>query len=319
MAEIVITDGFTLNPGDLRWDGLHEFGELRIYERSSPEDMLSRSRHASVILTNKTPIKDNVINACADLQLIAVTATGYNIVDIDAAAARGIPVCNVPGYGTDSVAQHTFSLILELSNHVGLNSQSVARGEWSKSPDFCYSLKPIVELSGKILGIVGYGKIGQKVAEIGRAFGMKVIYASSSRTADPMSVSMDELFRVSDIVSLHCPLTAQNQGFVNQALLESMKTGSLLINTARGQLVNEGDLADALRRSRIGGAGLDVLSAEPPPSNHPLIGLPNCIITPHNAWLSYEARKRIMDTTVSNVREALAGNPRNVVNGVKKS
>jgi glycerate dehydrogenase len=287
-----------------------------IYDRTAAGEVASRCREALVIVTNKTPVTRETIAAAKDLQVIVVTATGYNIVDVAAASERRIPVCNVPGYGTDSVAQHTFALLLELANHVGLNAGSVSRGDWSRSPDFSYSVKPIVEISGKTLGIVGFGRIGQKVGEIARAFGMKVIYQSNhvvpSAYAKP--VPLGELFSVSDFVSLHCPLKPDNREFVNAALLSGMKPSACLINTARGQLIREPDLADALRNKRIAGAALDVLSTEPPPADHPLIGLGNCIITPHNAWLSLEARQRILKTTIDNVSRALHGQPANVVN-----
>jgi len=316
MRKLIITDGYTLNPGDLSWKPLEELGEVVIYERTLPAEVAARCSEASVIITNKTPVTRETIEAAKDLKVIAVTATGYNIVDVAAAAARKIPVCNVPGYGTESVAQHTFALLLELTNHVGLNAATVSRGDWSRSPDFCYSVKPLVEISGKTLGIVGFGRIGQKVGEIAHAFGMNVVYHSNHTvpSAYARPVSLEELFSVSDFISLHCPLKAGNQEFVKASLLSRMKPGACLINTARGQLIHERDLAEALRQGRIGGAALDVLSVEPPPADHPLIGLSNCLITPHNAWMSLEARQRIMSTTISNVQQALQGKPLNVVN-----
>jgi glycerate dehydrogenase len=224
-------------------------------------------------------------------------------------------VCNVPGYGTDSVAQHTFALILELTNHVGRNAASVKAGGWSRVKDFCYTEAPIMELAGKTLGIVGYGRIGQKTAEIARALGMRVIYFSPSRVGrDENVVSVEQIFSESDIVSLHCPLTKHNAGFIDMHLLSVMKPTAFLINTSRGQLINENDLADALNKKVLAAAALDVLSQEPPRADHPLIGLPNCLITPHNAWLSAEARQRIMDTTYNNIICALRGEPRHVVN-----
>jgi glycerate dehydrogenase len=310
---IVVTDGHTLNPGDLSWKSFDPLGTVQVYDHTPAELILQRCKSASVILTNKTPVSKAVIDAAEKLKVIAVTATGYNIVDTNAARGRGVVVCNVPGYGTDSVAQHTFALILELTNHVGLNTRSVASGDWSRIPHFCYSVKPVIELSGKTIGIVGYGKIGQKVGQIARAFGMEVLYNSPSLERRGGGVSMERLFSESDFVSLHCPLTAYNDGFVNKRLLSLMKRGSFLINTARGQLVNEPDLANALNEGMIGGAALDVLSVEPPREDHPLIGLPNCIITPHNAWYSFEARRRIMETTYRNVEAALAGLPINQV------
>jgi glycerate dehydrogenase len=312
---IVITDAFTLNPGDLNWAKFETLGRVRIYPRTAANELAERCSDASIIVTNKTPIPATFIEGVQNLKMIAVTATGYNVVDIEAAARKNIPVCNVPGYGTDSVAQHTFALILELTNHVGSNSLTVRNGDWSRSDDWCYSVAPLAELSGKTLGIVGYGKIGQKVAEIAKAFGMRPIHSSKGTgTKDIYEDSVREVFANSDIVSLHCPLTADNAGFVNRHLLSIMKPTSLLINTARGQLINEGDLAEALRLGTISGAGLDVLSKEPPPHDHPLIALQNCVITPHNAWLSLEARRRIMDTTFANIQSALNGKWRHVVN-----
>jgi glycerate dehydrogenase len=314
MEKIIITDGYTLNPGDLSWAKLATLGTITIFERTSPEMVSERCAGATVIVTNKTPINANVMSAVHGLKVIAVTATGYNVVDIGAARARGIAVCNVPGYGTESVAQHTFALILELTNHVGKNSSSVSGGEWPHSPDWCYSKAPIMELSGKTLGIVGYGSIGQKVATIATAFNMKVIYYNRSLKKGPgLQVTLKEVFSESDFVSLHVPLQKDNEAFVNSDLLSLMKATAFLVNTSRGQLIHEGDLRFALKNRRIAGAALDVLSKEPPPADHPLIGLDNCIITPHNAWLSKEARGRIMEETFENVRAALAGHPRNVV------
>lgn len=312
---IVITDGYTLNPGDLTWDAFERIGTVHLYDRTSQAEMPERCSEASVIVTNKTPVTAEVISGCKKLKVIVVTATGYNIVDTKAAAAAGIPVCNVPGYGTDSVAQHTFALLLELASHVGINAQSVAAGEWASCPDFCYSKKPVIEISGKKLGIIGYGRIGQKTADIARAFGMEVLYTSPSRMGtDPNAVEMEDLFRRADFISLHCPLTSSNAGFVNSELLSLMKPSAFIINTARGQLINEHDLAGALAKGVLAGAALDVLSAEPPPADHPLLSAPNCIITPHTAWTSFEARVRIMDVTINNIQSALEGRPSNRVN-----
>jgi glycerate dehydrogenase len=311
---IVVTDGITLNPGDLTWKGFEKFGRVTGYDRTAADQVAQRCKSASVIVTNKTPITAKTIESCSALKIIAVTATGYNIVDIAAAKMRGIVVCNVPGYGTYSVAQHTFALILELVNHVGLNSRSVAAGEWSQSEDFCYTKLPIQELAAKKLGIVGLGKIGGKVMEIARAFGMNVCYHSPSHSSpDSEHVSLHELFSTSDFISLHCPLRKDNNQFVNRDLLSIMKPTAWLINTSRGQLIHENDLHHALRHNLLAGAALDVLSVEPPPPDHPLIGLANCIVTPHNAWLSFEARQRIMQITLNNVAAALAGRPQNTV------
>lgn len=313
--QIVVTDGYTLNPGDLSWELFHKLGDVTIYDRTPADAVESRCKNADILIVNKTPIGANVISAARNLKFIGVTATGFNIVDTAAASQRQIPVANVPAYGTDSVAQHTFSLLLELTNHVGKNSQSVSEGNWSRADDWSYSLAPIVEISGKTLGLVGYGRIGQKVASIAESFGMKVIYHSNSGGTHPdKKRSLEELFSTSDFISLHCPLTKDNQEFINTKLLSRMKPSAFLINTARGQLIHENDLRDTLQKKKIAGAALDVLSVEPPPPDHPLLGLSNCLITPHNAWLSFEARERIMKATLNNVIRFLEGAPVNIVN-----
>ena len=314
--KIVITDGYTLNPGDLSWKDLETLGELVYYDRTPVDLVAERCREAEVIVTNKTPVNAQTITAAGRLKLIAVTATGYNMVDTDAARAAGVDVCNVPAYGTDSVAQHAIALLLECSNQVGLHARSVRDGDWARSADFSYSKTRVIELRGKVLGIVGMGRIGQQTARIGEALGMELLYYNRSarpewkgRVAD-----MEELFEKSDFISLHCPLTAENKAFINKALLSRMKPGAWLINTSRGALIHEADLADALRSGVLAGAALDVLVEEPPRADHPLLGLDNCIITPHNAWISIEARRRIMQTTYDNVARVLAGRPQNVVN-----
>jgi glycerate dehydrogenase len=313
--QIVITDGYTLNPGDLSWDALKEIGEVKYYDRTAVNDVTERCREADIIITNKTPVNAETIQAASNLKLIAVTATGYNIVDISAAKERGIIVSNVPEYGTASVAQHTIALLLELANHAGKHSQSVGEGEWQKSIDWSYTKTTIIELCGKTMGIVGFGRIGRKVAEIAKAFDMKVVFFNKNKQSDfATSVSLEDLFTISDVVSLHCPLKEENREFVNKNLLSLMKPSAFLINTSRGQLINEQDLADILLQRKIAGAALDVLSIEPPVNGSPLIGLSNCLITPHIAWKSFEARKRLLQTTIENVKAALAGHPQNVVN-----
>lgn len=319
MRNIVVTDGLTLNPGDLSWTQFEAFGNVKVFDRTSKEEIAERLKDAEIVITNKTAINADTMRRMERLSLICVTATGYNVVDIQEASRRKIPVCNVPAYGTDSVAQHAFALILALTNHVGPNAELVAKGAWSKSLDWCFTTTPLIELAGKTLGIVGYGRIGQKTAEIGRALGMDIIYFNPSpKPGSGVRVGLEKLFSDADFISLHCPLTTDNRNFVNADLIGRMKPSAFLINTARGQLINEDHLAEALRSRRIRGAALDVLSVEPPPSDHPLIGLANCIITPHNAWLSFEARKRIMDTTFLNVKTALDGQPQNVVNNQRK-
>lgn len=312
--EIVITDGFTLNPGDLSWQGIEALGGMQYYDRTSQVEVIDRCFNAAVIVSNKTIINAAVINAATQLKMIAVTATGYNNVDITAAKTKGVLVCNVPGYGTSSVAQHTFSLILQLTNHVGINAASVANGEWAAAKDWCYSHKPIIELQDKVLGIIGMGKIGRQVAAIAKAFGMQVIYfGGKEKVAVAKPVNLYELFMKSDVVSLHCPQTSENHAFVNKEILELMKPTSFLINTARGTLVNEKDLAQALQQHRIAAAALDVLSTEPPAKSNPLVGLPNCIITPHNAWMSVEARRRMLEITVENIQAFIKAKPQNIV------
>lgn len=313
--QIVITDGYTLNPGDLSWDPFYKIGEVAYYDRSSSAETIERCRNATVIITNKTPITREVIDAAPQLKLIAVSATGYNIIDIVAAKEKNILVCNVPVYGTYSVSQHTFALILELTNQAGLHARSVKAGEWAKAADWSYTKTPIIELSEKVLGIVGFGRIGQQTAQIAAALGMQVRYYSRSKNDLPFeAVTLGKLAEKSDFISLHCPLTANNKNMIDRNFLLSMKPSAFLINTSRGQLINETDLAEALKNGTIAGAALDVLSDEPPSQNHPLVGLPNCIITPHIAWVSFEARKRMMQSTYQNIVHALEGKAENVVN-----
>ena len=314
--KIVITDGYTLNPGDLNWKAFDQLGEVIYFDRSSPHETPGRCSEASVIITNKTPITEETITSATQLKVIAVTATGFNVVDIVATKNKNVPVCNVPVYGTDSVAQHTLALLLELTNQVGKHAESVRTGDWARSVDWCYAKTPLLELRDKTIGIIGFGRIGIQVATLARAFGMKVIFYDKNEMHNKDQVeTLEELFERSDIISVHCPLAKENHGFIDKKLLSAAKPGAFLINTSRGQLVNETDLASALRKGVIAGAALDVLSTEPPPADHPLSGLSNCIITPHMAWLSKEARLRIMETTLENVRLALSGKPRNVVNG----
>jgi len=312
---IVVTDGYALNPGDLSWAGISKFGELQYYDRSLPDEVPSRCALADIIITNKTPISAETISGAKNLKLITVAATGYNIVDVQAAAKRKVPVCNVPSYGTDSVAQHTIALMLELTNRVGLHEQAVRKGEWQTADDWCFAKAPIIELARKKMGIVGMGRIGKKVAAIAQALGMDVLFFDpGKRMKGASSRKLIELFSESDVISLHVPLKNGNEGFVNADLLDKMKPTAFLINTARGQLINEPDLVEALKNNTIAGAALDVLSKEPPPEYQPLIGLPNCIITPHNAWISFEARQRIMQTTVENIQKFLNGKAQHVVN-----
>ena len=311
--KIVILDGFALNPGDLSWDSIKKLGECSFYDRTSPAEVLERASGADALIINKVVISKALIDQLPQLKYIGVTATGYNVVDIQAAVDRNITVTNIPAYSTDSVAQLVFSHILNVANRVQLHATSVGNGEWTKCPDFSYSKSPQVELAGKTLGIVGYGQIGQKVAKIGQAFGMKVIFQNrSEKTNLPSEIvqkSLSEVFMESDFVSLNCPLTAENKEFVNRALLDKMKPAAVLINTGRGGLINEQDLADALNSGRIAAACLDVLSTEPPAVDNPLITAKNCFITPHIAWATFEARQRLLNITVDNLNSYIAGMP----------
>ena len=315
--KIVVTDGYTLTSGDLSWDKIARYGQLAVYDRTAINQIKERCSEAAIVITNKTPFSRETISALPNLKCIAVTATGYNVIDTKAASEKGIVVCNVPGYGTASVAQHVFALLLELTNAVGQHSASVRAGDWNQAADWCYTLQPVVELSGKTMGLVGYGNIGQQVGRMAAAFEMKVIYfnPSARQTAVGEQVSLETVFTQSDVVSLHCPLTAENRGMINKALLQTMKPTAYLINTARGPLINEEDLAYALNEGVIAGAALDVLSVEPPTDAQlPLITAKNCIITPHNAWMSREARQRMMNMTEKNIEAFLQGAPINRVN-----
>ncbi len=312
----IVIDGATLNPGDLSWDGLREFGSYEIYLHSTRQEILQRCQEADAILTNKAPLDADMLAELPQLQYIGVTATGYNIVDVKAARERGILVTNVPTYGTASVAQMAFALLLELTQHVGHHSDTVREGRWTRSDNFCYWDTPLVELAGLTLGIVGCGRIGRAVARLGQAFGMTVIGHDVMPIEDPLitPVDLETLFAESDVISLHCPLTPENQGMINTARFSLMKQSAFLINTSRGQLVNEGDLAEALNNGRIAGAGLDVLSVEPPREGNPLLTAQNCIITPHIAWATRSARQRLLQTSLDNLAAWLNGRPQNLVN-----
>ena len=317
--KIVILDGFALNPGDLDWSPLSRFGEVTVYERTgSEEEAIQRIGKAQIVLTNKVPITAAIMDACPSVKLICEQATGYNNIDIAAAAKRGITVCNVPSYSTDSVAQLTFALLLEICHNVGLHNQQVHKGAWCDSPDFCFWSSPLTELSGKTLGIVGLGSIGQAVARIGKAFGMRIL--AFSRTQRPECadfaeyVSLDQLLAQSDVVSLHCPLFPETAEMINETSIGKMKDGAILLNTSRGGLVNEAALAGALRSGKLRAAAVDVVSSEPMTRDNPLLTAPNCYITPHIAWAPLEARIRLMNTLEENIRAWLIGAPQNVVN-----
>jgi glycerate dehydrogenase len=315
---IVVLDGYTLNPGDLSWDRLKALGPCTFYDRCAESEVVERSRNAQVILTNKVSITGDHIRALPGLRYIGVTATGYNIVDVKAAAQHKLVVTNVPAYGTRSVAQATFALLLELTNHVGHHADTVRQGRWTACPDFCYWDYPLIELDRLTMGIIGFGRIGAAVAQLARAFGMNVLVHTRTTPPDlPDGVKvaeLDTIFRDSDVISLHCPLTPETRHLVNAERLSSMKPSAFLLNTSRGPLVDESALADALNSGKIAGAGLDVLSVEPPPASNPLLQAKNCIITPHHAWATKAARARLLDVSVANVRAFLEGKPQNVVN-----
>ena len=316
---ITILDGFTANPGDVSWAAVEAVGPCTVHKRTAAADVVPRAFEADAILTNKTIVSREMIEALPRLKYIGVLATGFNIVDVAAARERGIPVCNVPEYGTPNVTQAVFALLLELTNQTGHHAGTVRAGRWTSSADFCYWDGELVELAGLTLGIVGYGRIGRAVAAVGQAFGMRVIAHRRTQAAvagtDPPLADLDTLLRESDVVSLHCPLTPQTREMINARSLGIMKSTALLINTSRGALVNEADLAAALNAGQIAGAGLDVLSVEPPPESNPLLGARNCLITPHIAWATRNARRRLIEVTASNLRAFAAGQPKNVVSG----
>lgn len=324
MSKAVILDGYTLNPGDLDWKPLQELADFEIYDRTtySIEEaplIIERAKDAEVILTNKTPLTKEILDELPMLKYIGVLATGYNVVDVEAAKERNITVTNIPSYGTDTVAQAAIALLLELCHRTGDHSNAVKNGEWTNSPDFCFWNHPIIELSGKTMGIIGYGQIGQTTSRIAQAFGMKVLAYNRTRekvieTESVRYATLEVLYREADVIMLHCPLTEENKGFINKEAIEQMKDGVLIVNNARGALINEADLADALNRGKVAGAGLDVVSEEPISEDNPLLKAKNCIITPHIAWASLEARQRLLNIAVENLSKYLEGNPINVVN-----
>jgi glycerate dehydrogenase len=318
---ITVLDGHALNPGDLDWSPLTSLGACTIHDRTAPEQLLERAIGSEVLFTNKTPLGRETLSRLPGLRFIGVLATGYNVVDVEAARALGIPVCNVPGYGTASVVQLTFALLLELTHRVQRHGDAVRAGRWSAAADWCFWEHPLTELEGKTMGIIGLGHIGSRVATVARAFGMEVLAAARPGRVDgdPSTVDrvpLSELPSRSDVVSLHCPLTPETEGLVDRAFLSRMRPSAFLINTARGPVVREADLAEALDAGVIAGVGLDVLSQEPPRVDHPLFRARNCVITPHIAWATREARLRLLSETVGNLRAWLGGRPRNVVNGV---
>jgi glycerate dehydrogenase len=316
-VKIVVLDGYATNPGDLSWEGLAELGELVVYDRTPAELTLERAAGAEVLISNKAFLGAAEMAALPELRYIGLQATGVNAVDLNAARTHGIVVSNVPAYSTSSVAQHAFALLLELARGVGLHAELVRQGAWTNCPDFAFQKTPQVELTNKVFGVVGYGDIGREAARIAAAFGMRILV--HTRTPDPVAypdvnfVKLDQLLSASDVVSLHCPLTPETASLINAECLALMKTSAYLINTSRGRLVDERALAEALQRGVIAGAGLDVLSEEPPPADNPLLTAPNCYITPHLAWATFAARQRLIGEVVENLRSFLAGTPRNRV------
>jgi len=322
--KIVVLDGYTLNPGDLSWEGISQFGDLTVYDRTAykpgGEDLVvERAREADAILLNKTLLNREMIGRLPKLKYVGVLATGYNIVDIEAARERDIVVTNVPTYGTTAVAQMTFALLLELCHHVGEHSRAVHNGEWVENPDWSFWKYPLVELAGKTMGIIGYGRIGSEVGKIAKAFGMEVLAMASSpkpelETESLRFAPLDEILEKSDVISLHVPLFDSTKGMINKESIDKMKRNVMIINTSRGPLIVEEDLAEALNTGRIAGAALDVVSSEPIDPDNPLLKADNCILTPHIAWAPKESRKRLMDVAVKNLKEFLDGNPINLVN-----
>lgn len=315
--KIVILDAYAANPGDLSWDEFAALGELTVYDRTAQEDAAARIGDAEVVFINKVRLTDEIFAACPNLKLVSILATGYNIVDLAAAKRRGITVCNVPGYSTRAVVQMTFALLLEICQQVGLHSGAVHAGRWQTCPDFCFWDRPLIELDGKTMGIVGYGAIGSAVGTVAQALGMKLLVTARHEKPVPEGarfVSLPELLAQSDVVSLHCPQTAENARMIDAGALAQMKDGAILLNTARGGLLDEQAVADALRSGKLLAAGMDVVSAEPIRADNPLLTAPNCFLTPHIAWAPLETRRRLQTISAENLRAFLAGKPQNVVN-----
>ena len=318
--KIIVLDGYTENPGDLSWRGFEDLGRLTVYDRTPPGDqaeIIKRIGDAEIVITNKTPISAAVIDACKGIRYIGVLATGYNVVDVEAAKAKNITVCNIPTYGTNAVGQFAIALLLEICHHIGRHDEAVHNGKWESCPDFCFWDYPLIELAGKTMGIVGFGRIGQVTGKIAKALGMDVIAYDEYPTDTGKSIAgyagLDELLKKSDVISLHCPLTPSTEGIINRNSIAKMKDGVILINNSRGPLIVEQDLADALNSGKVYAAGLDVVSSEPIKGDNPLLTAKNCIITPHISWAPLESRKRLMDIAVENLRAFLAGTPVNVV------
>lgn len=319
MMKIVVLDGYTENPGDLSWEGLEKLGELTVYDRTPADQIIERMKGAEAVYTNKTPISREAIAACPELKFIGVLATGYNVVDTTAAKEAGIVVSNIPTYGTDAVAQYAMALLLEMCHHVGEHSDCVKAGEWTNNKDWCFWNHPLIELAGKTLGVIGFGRIGQRTAEIAMAFGMNVLaydeYQNKALESDRCKyASLDELLANSDAISLHCPLFPSTEGIINKDTIAKMKDGVMIVNTSRGPLIVEADLRDALNSGKVAGAAVDVVSTEPIKMDNPLLQAKNMIITPHIAWAPKESRQRLMNIAVDNLQAFVNGSPENVVN-----
>ena len=319
--KIVILDGYTENPGDLSWEGFEAFGEVAVYPRIPGNEkpaIIEAISGAEIVITNKTPITADILEACPGINYIGVLATGYNVVDTEAARAKGVPVTNIPTYGTDAVGQFVFALLLEICHHVGHHDKAVKDGAWTGCKDFCFWDFPLIELTGKTIGIIGFGRIGQTTARIAKAFGMRTLaydaYPSEAGSAIADYIDLDALYAQSDVIALHCPLTPETNGMIDKAAISKMKDGVIIINNSRGPLVNEQDLADALNSGKVYAAGVDVVSTEPIKADNPLLAAKNCFITPHISWAPKESRQRLMDIAVNNLKAYLAGEPVNVVN-----
>ncbi|MCB6643771.1 D-2-hydroxyacid dehydrogenase [[Clostridium] scindens] len=317
--KIVVLDGYTLNPGDISWEGLEALGEVTVYDRTKPEEVVERIGDAEVVYTNKTPITRETLDQCGNIRFIGVLATGYNIIDIEAAKEKGIPVSNIPTYGTAAVSQYAIALLLELCHHIGEHSDAVKNGEWTSNPDWCFWKYPLVELAGKTMGIVGFGRIGQDTGKIAQALGMKVLAFDAYKRPELESetcryADLDTLLAESDVISLHCPLFPDTEGIINKDTIAKMKTGVMIINDSRGPLIVEEDLRDALNSGKVAGAALDVVSTEPIKMDNPLLSAKNVILTPHIAWAPKESRQRLMDIAVENLQCFVDGAPQNVVN-----
>ncbi len=316
--KIVILDGYTENPGDLSWSGLEALGELTVYDRTPPEQVADRIGDAEIVILNKTPLPREMLDRCPNVRYIGVLATGYNIVDVQAAKERGIPVCNIPTYGTDAVGQFAIAMLLEICHHVAHHDAAVHEGRWESCPDWCFWDYPLIELAGKTMGIIGFGRIGRTTGRIARALGMQVVACDSIETDEGREIGrylpLEELFACSDVIALHCPLFPETQGIINRDTIAKMKDGVILLNNSRGPLIVEQDLADALNSGKVYAAGLDVVLTEPIRGDNPLLKAKNCLITPHISWAPKESRQRLMGIAVESLRAFLDGNPINVVN-----